>query len=143
MNMGTLLKIQQNPFKEPEERIANEKNADLSEKVLVDISNMLKAFKVSSDIEEKEIRLKDLNTKLSFKEEYPVRLEVKPEECIATLWDLNLYGTGDNEYEAISMLKREIVTLYSDIINEPDEHLGRHPKAWKRFLKKRIVVTDE
>ena len=78
--------------------------------------------------------LTEISESLSFKTAYPVTVAYEDGEHVARLIDLNLYGSGDTEYEAVAMLKREIASLYEELAITPDKELGKHPKEWKRFL---------
>lgn len=78
--------------------------------------------------------LNDVDDTLSFTAPYPVTIEHEDGEHVARLVDLNLYGNGDTEYEAVAMLKREIVSLYHDLAKTPPKKLGKHPREWMRFL---------
>ena len=56
---------------------------------------------------------------------------------IARTVDLPLYGSGEDVIEAVDMLKREIVSLYEDLM-EDDDFSDEWLKI-KVFLKKIII----
>ena len=65
-----------------------------------------------------------------------VIVEADKDEFIARTVDLPLYGRGEDPIEAIEMLKREIESLYGDLLNGDD-----FTDEWlkiKRFLAERI-----
>jgi hypothetical protein len=47
-------------------------------------------------------------------------------------------GFGATEVEAITDLKAFLGELYLDLMNSPDETLGRLPLSWKRILEKLV-----
>ncbi|NQU63240.1 MAG: hypothetical protein HQ517_03000 [SAR324 cluster bacterium] len=69
-----------------------------------------------------------------------VKFQYTDDEVLALQTDLELYGEGKNQFEAINELKLEILDLAEDLFDTPDAELGKHPKAWKkaiiRMLKK-------
>jgi hypothetical protein len=68
------------------------------------------------------------------KEPMDIILEIYPDEVIAIMAELELTGEGSNIYEALRELKLEILDLYDELAETPDEKLGKHPKSWKRIL---------
>ncbi|MBI4746256.1 MAG: hypothetical protein HY786_06925 [Deltaproteobacteria bacterium] len=64
-------------------------------------------------------------------------VEIDADGFIARTVDLPLYGFGNDRLEAISALKKEIESLYNDLMEDDrftDEWLG-----YKNFLKKRVA----
>ena len=57
-----------------------------------------------------------------------------PNEVLAIIPDLEIYGEGDNEIEAINELKLELVDLFNDLKNIPNTKLGKYPKSWKKIV---------
>ena len=49
--------------------------------------------------------------------------------------ELELYGEGKNEMEALKDLKLELIDIYENFVNMPDEELGDSPREWKRILQ--------
>jgi hypothetical protein len=64
-----------------------------------------------------------------------VVIQIHVDEVIAVFPELELYGEGENEMEAIEDLKHELLDLYDDLNGMADETLGDKPKEWKRILK--------
>lgn len=62
-------------------------------------------------------------------------LKILPDEVLALIPDLEIYGEGITETEAINDLKMELIDLYEDLVNIPDKKLGKSPKAWKKIVK--------
>lgn len=79
--------------------------------------------------------LQDLGSGYYFKQPFTITIEYFDDEYLVCFLDLNLYGSGDTSYEALEMLKREIVSLYKDLKDLPKSKLGKHPKAWQQFFK--------
>lgn len=66
----------------------------------------------------------------------PVDLILKfyVDEVIAIIPDLEIYGEGSNEIEAMHNLKLELIDLYEDLSSISDNNLGKYPKAWKKAI---------
>lgn len=69
-----------------------------------------------------------------------VSLEYENGEWLAVLPELEIYGEGLTEGEAIADLKAELLDLYEDLNRLPGSRLGRELKAKKvminRFIQK-------
>jgi len=76
--------------------------------------------------------------KYELKEPIDVIIKIDEDEVIAMIPDLELYGEGCNEIEAVNDLKLELIDLLEDLEPYPDENLGRVPKAWNKTLKSMI-----
>ncbi len=63
-----------------------------------------------------------------------VILKMYNDETIAIYPELELYGEGTNEMEALNDLKDEIIDLLEDLDGVPDSNLGADPTAWKKIL---------
>ena len=63
-----------------------------------------------------------------------VTLEDFGEEFIASYPEVEAFGSGSTEADAINALKDEISGLYSELAAVPDGKLGKLPKRWKRAL---------
>ncbi|NQU33212.1 MAG: hypothetical protein HQ521_08260 [Bacteroidetes bacterium] len=74
----------------------------------------------------------------------PIEVIVKfyPNEVLAVIPDLEIYGEGYNEIEAINELKLELVDLYHDLIDISDEKLGKFPRSWKKIVCS-LIECDE
>lgn len=68
----------------------------------------------------------------------PLDVIVEPDDeaFIARTPDLPLYGYGEDRIEAIEMLKREIESLYDDLMG--DDSYSRDWFSVKKFLAERI-----
>lgn len=80
-----------------------------------------------------------INTLPSKTLKLPIDVVVEPDDhgFLARTPDLSLYGYGEDPIEAVQMLKREIESLYNDLIDDDsfnDEHL-----RLKKFLKAAIA----
>lgn len=52
--------------------------------------------------------------------------------------ELEVFGEGEDEADAIRYLKEDIIRLYEDLINKKADSLGPLPRGWQRILKKII-----
>jgi len=84
----------------------------------------------------KETRLFDIDEEFEVIEPLPIVIEESDDEVIATFPEVEVFAVGSGEAEAINNLKREVSKLYYELINTPDEQLGRVPQSWKRVLTK-------
>lgn len=64
-----------------------------------------------------------------------VVLEIYPDEVIASIPDLEIFGEGSNQMEAVADLKNELLDLIDIIDDHGSDRLGNGPKAWKRSLE--------
>ena len=67
-------------------------------------------------------------------------LKIYSDETLALIPELEIYGEGNNEFEAINDLKLELIDLLEELSEIPDEELGTGPKSWKKTLK--MMVKD-
>jgi len=61
------------------------------------------------------------------------------EVVIAHFPELEVFGEGKTEPEAISNLKNEILDLYDDLMGADPDELGRTPLIWLRILSQIIT----
>jgi hypothetical protein len=66
-----------------------------------------------------------------------VALEVTDDQVTASLDDIEAFACADTEFEATSQLCEEIVELYEDLMEDP-ENLGPLPRKWLAYLKETI-----
>lgn len=66
----------------------------------------------------------------------PINIIIKiySDEAIALFPDLELYAEGQNELEAVSNLKLELLDLIEDLEEFPETELGANPKSWKKTI---------
>lgn len=67
-----------------------------------------------------------------------VTVEIHQDEVIAIIPDLELYGEGSNQIEAVNELKLELLDLYDDLEEMADDELGEFPQSWKRTLQQLV-----
>lgn len=69
----------------------------------------------------------------------PIDVVVEPDDhgFLARTADLPLYGYGDDPVEAVQMLKREIESLYNDLLD--DDSFNEEHLRLKEFLKAAIA----
>ena len=63
-----------------------------------------------------------------------VTLEDFGDEFIASYPEVEAFGSGPTEADAINALKDAIGGLYADLAATPSGELGKLPKRWKRAL---------
>lgn len=75
--------------------------------------------------------------------ESPLDVFIEPDEdaFLAKTSDLPLYGIGDSPMEAVDMLKREIESLYDDLMSGDD--FTDNWAAIKAFLEKKVLPSNE
>ena len=68
---------------------------------------------------------------------FPIDIVIKSHEneTIAIIPDLEIYGEGSNEIEAVNELKWELIDLLDQLMSFPEDELGDGPKSWKRTLE--------
>ena len=106
----------------------------------------------NSDIGEEKESENEINPKFMFsqrifdltndsyilKESFDIYLEIYQDEVIAVMTELEISVSGEDNDQAISKLKKEIIYLYDHYNDMPDKKLGKLPRSWKRILKKLI-----
>lgn len=65
-------------------------------------------------------------------------LKIYEDEVIALIPELEIYGEGETEMEAVKDLKLEILDLYDDMNEMDDDELGEDPKMWKKAINKLV-----
>lgn len=79
--------------------------------------------------------------------EVPLRIPIlaimqeDEDEVGARVPEFSASGFGNTEVEAIDELKSELGSLYSELLNTPDELLGVIPRKWRQGLSS-IVIYD-
>ncbi|MBC8205490.1 hypothetical protein ISS30_08645 [bacterium] len=61
-------------------------------------------------------------------------LEEYSDGVIAQNSETESCASAETEFEAVEGLRNEIIALYRDLKNMPDEELGKKPLRWKKFL---------
>ncbi len=82
----------------------------------------------------------DLGTR-SLRTPLIVTLEDFGSEFVATWHEVETFGSGATEAEALDALKDAIVALADDLADVSDDALGRLPRRWKRALAA-VLVSD-
>lgn len=67
---------------------------------------------------------------------YPIYITIEYENghVIASFDDVEAFAYCDNEFEAVDLLCKEIITLYEDLM-EDKENLGPLPQQWLSILQ--------
>jgi hypothetical protein len=61
-------------------------------------------------------------------------VEEYPEEVVARFPEVGASAAAESEFEAIELLKADIVSLYWDLVATPRKKLGRAPVRWLQVL---------
>ena len=85
-----------------------------------------KIFDVSSDI-------------YKLKRPIDIRLEIFSDEILSIIPELELYGEGVTEADALEDIKAELIDLYEYLNTVPKEKLGSDPKSWKKIIDTLII----
>jgi hypothetical protein len=64
-----------------------------------------------------------------------VIFQIYPDEAMAVIPELELYGEGRTEMDALSDLKLELMDLYENLNSMSDDELGESPREWKKTLQ--------
>ena len=62
------------------------------------------------------------------------------DEVVARIPELQANGFGQTEIQAINELKTFVGELYQDLMETPDEKLGKLPLQWKRVLQEVVGI---
>jgi len=84
----------------------------------------------------KQTELFELDKTLEVIKPIPVVIEEYNDEVIATFPEIETFGVGSGEAEAIRNLKQEIRKIFFELENISDDKLGKVPISWKRVLLK-------
>ncbi|MFC1912120.1 hypothetical protein ACFLXG_03080 [Chloroflexota bacterium] len=84
----------------------------------------------------KETRLFDISEDLEVLTSIPIVIEETDDEVVASFPEVEVFAVGTGEAEAINKLKKAVEDLFSELIDTPDEKLGKVPLSWKRVLTK-------
>lgn len=57
--------------------------------------------------------------------------------------DLDLWATGKNRQDALTKIKKEIVTLYEELEDIGESKLGPIPLTWWKIIKDSIIKHEE
>ncbi len=86
----------------------------------------------------KETSIFDVGDNLQVVHAIPVVIEETGDEVIASFPEIEVYGVGSSEAEALSNLKAEIRDLYFELTELRQDELGRLPLGWRRVLERLI-----
>jgi hypothetical protein len=75
------------------------------------------------------------STHLTLLNPVQIVIEQYEDEVTASWPELEVFGSGDSDSEAILALKRDIVSLYEELCSTPDSELGALALGWKRTLQ--------
>ena len=72
--------------------------------------------------------------KYELKAPIDIIIKIFPEETIVLIPELEIYGEGKNEVEAVNDLKLELLDMIEDLEQFREEELGKNAKAWRKAL---------
>ena len=84
----------------------------------------------------KQTELFEIDEALEVIRPIPVVIEEYDDEVIATFPEIEAFGAGLCEAEAIINLKNEIRKIFFELEGVSDDKLGKLPLSWKRVLLK-------
>jgi predicted DNA-binding antitoxin AbrB/MazE fold protein len=84
----------------------------------------------------KQTELFEIDETLEVIKPIPVVVEEYSDEVIAAFPEIEIFGVGSGEAEAIRNLKKEIRKIFFELENIGDDELGKLPLSWKRVLLK-------
>lgn len=84
----------------------------------------------------KETQLFEIGEGVEVLQPIPIVIEETEEEVIASFPEIEAFGVGAGEAEAIRDLKEEIRKLFFELENISEDELGKLPISWKRVLLK-------
>jgi hypothetical protein len=62
------------------------------------------------------------------------------DEILAIIPELEIYGEGKTEMDALNDLKLELIDLLEDLEDTPEDQLGKYPLSWKKALDLMVKV---
>jgi hypothetical protein len=87
--------------------------------------------------QQKTVFIKDLGSASLFvREPIPVSIEVSEGQATACSYDLEQFGVGGDEFEALDDLRATIIELYHALKNEPN--LGPLPRRQLTYLARAL-----
>ena len=63
-----------------------------------------------------------------------VDIDEDEDGLVGRIDDLGLYAFGESIPQIMAELQADIVDLYEDLSEVPDDTLGSRPRAWKQYL---------
>lgn len=118
------------------------------ESVKKELNSCRKAIiKVHKELSEKPVvkqaELFDIDETLYVIQPIPIVIEDWGNEVIASFPEIEAFGLGKSEPEAIGELKDSIRELYYDLTETPKDKLGKLPLSWIRILERLIKKVGE
>lgn len=75
------------------------------------------------------------DSRLTLRAPVTVSLEDYGDDDYVASWpEIEAWGGGATEADAINRLKDEVVAIYDELSTTPDAKLGKLPRRWKRSL---------
>ncbi len=84
----------------------------------------------------KQTELFEIDEVLEVIKPIPIVIEEYNGEVVATFPEIEAFGVGSGEAEAIRNLKEEIRKIFLELENISEDELGKLPLSWKRVLLK-------
>lgn len=89
----------------------------------------------------KQIKITDLNSsEYRLSKPLDVIIEHDGKGSVLVLnKELEVYGDGGTDLEAINDFKVELIEFYKDLKDVPEYKLGKYPKLWQELLNTLII----
>jgi len=81
------------------------------------------------------------SSKYRLRRELSIGISAEENEIKAEIPDLELYAFADTEEEAIAELVQDFLDLCDNLLDVPDDRLGKFPQQWKHFLESIIELN--
>lgn len=95
------------------------------------VNKSQKSFTVTSLPDRKLSLIKPINIDITY----------EGDEVKAELPEVELYAFTNNEIQAVNEITQDLIDLFNDLNEIPDDKLGQHPKRWKMYLKSIIKAN--
>jgi hypothetical protein len=75
-----------------------------------------------------------------FKLKKSIKVKITKDELdtIGEIPELDIYAFGNNQFEVLREINKDITELFEEIFEHNENQLGTMPKKWKMFLKEYI-----
>ena len=128
-------------------QISSEELQSLENKVLPIYDTIARLKELGEELQTRPIirntNIWELNSE-RYRLKHPINIVIEeyPDETVARWPEVEAFGSGATEAEAIAILKQDIVSLFEYLVAFSDDELGKLPQGWKRILL-RIIETNE
>jgi hypothetical protein len=102
--------------------------------------NILDVSQTAQDSNSERIVDLDILVDHRYELKKPFKVKIKRDESsfIGEITELDIYAFGDNEFEILREINRDVSELFEELSNLRDKQLGTRPKKWKNILSQYI-----